>query len=72
VDESDGLNLSSWAVVNSFNRDLLLLLMSAAITDNHLTIREIMKRLHVSRNAVKKALRLGIDSGFITASNGYS
>ena len=72
LDESDGLNLSSWAVVNSFNRDLLLLLMSAAITDNHLTIREIMKRLHVSRNAVKKALRLGIDNGFITASNGYS
>jgi hypothetical protein len=70
--EGDGLNLSSWAVVNSFNRDLLLLLMSAAITDNYLSIAEIMKRLHVSRNAVKTALRLGIDSGFITTSNGYS
>ncbi|MDA8540049.1 hypothetical protein N9X13_03215 [Alphaproteobacteria bacterium] len=70
--EGDGLNLSSWAVVNSFNRDLLLLLMSAAITGNHLSVAEIMKRLHVSRNAVKTSLRLGIDGGFITRSNGYS
>lgn len=70
--EGGGLNLSSWTVMNSFNRDLLLLLMSAAITDNYLSIAEIMKRLHVSRNAVKMALRLGIDGGFITESNGYS
>jgi biotin operon repressor len=70
--EGDGLNLSSWVVVNSFNRDLLLLLMSAAITDNYLSISEIMRRLHVSRNAVKTALRVGIDGGFIIESNGYS
>jgi len=72
TDEGDGLNLSSWAVANSFNRDLLLLLMSAAITGNYLSIAEIMKRLHVSRNAAKTALRLGIDGGFIVESNGYS
>ena len=70
--EGDGLNLSSWVVMNSFNRDLLLLLMSAAITDNYLSISEIMRRLHVSRNAVKTALRLGIDGGFIIESKGYS
>ena len=72
TDEGNGLNVSSWVVANSFNRDLLLLLMSAAITDNYLSIAEIMKRLHVSRNAAKTALRLGIDCGFIVESNGYS
>ena len=73
IAEGDKLDLSTWAVMNSFNRDLLLLLMSAAITGRNLSIAEIMRRMHVSRNSAKTSLRYGVVNGFINAaSNGYS
>ena len=59
------MDLSSWVISNSFNRDLLLLLMSAAIEEHSLNIADIMRRLHVSRNAVKSSLKIGLESGFI-------
>ncbi|CAI8214882.1 MAG: Uncharacterised protein [Alphaproteobacteria bacterium] len=62
------MDLSSWVVSNSFNRDLLLLLMSAGIEERPLNIADIMRRLHVSRNAVKASLKIGIDSGFVEKS----
>lgn len=62
------MDLSSWVVSNSFNRDLLLLLMSAAIEERFLNITDIMRRLYVSRNAVKTSLKTGLESGFIEKS----
>lgn len=62
------IDLSSWVVSNSFNRDFLLLLMSAAIEERFLNITEVMRRLYVSRNAVKNSLKTGLESGFIEKS----
>ena len=62
------MDLSSWVVSNSFNRDLLLLLMGAAIEARFLNVTDIMRRLYVSRNAVKTSLKIGLESGFIEKS----
>ena len=62
------MDLSSWVVSNSFNRDLLLLLMGAVIEARFLNVTDIMRRLYVSRNAVKTSLKIGLESGFIEKS----
>lgn len=62
------MDLSSWVVATSFNRDLLLLLMSAAIEKRLMNVTDIMKSLYVSRNAVKASLKIALESGFIEKS----
>ena len=42
--------------------------MSAAIEERFLNITEVMRRLYVSRNAVKNSLKTGLESGFIEKS----
>ena len=61
-------NLSSWVISNTFNRDLLLLLMSASISGDMINIAQIMRRLNVSRNSAKQALFSGMGSGFVKKS----
>lgn len=61
-------NLSSWVISNTFNRDLLLLLMSASISGDMINIAQIMRRLNVSRNSAKQSLFSGMDSGFVKKS----
>jgi hypothetical protein len=62
------MNLSSWVISNTFNRDLLLLLMSASISGDMIKISQIMRRLNVSRNSAKQSLFSGMDSGFVKKS----
>jgi predicted transcriptional regulator len=61
-------NLSSWVISNTFNRDLLLLLMSASISGDMINITQIMRRLNVSRNSAKQSLFSGMGSGFVKKS----
>ena len=61
-------DLSSWVTSNTFNRDLLLLLMSASISGDMINISQIMRRLNVSRNSAKQSLFSGIDAGFVKKS----
>lgn len=61
-------SLSSWTISNTFNRDLLLLLMSASVSGDMINISDIMRRLNVSRNSAKQSLFSGMDSGFVKKS----
>jgi hypothetical protein len=59
------LDLSSWVVMTSFNRDLLLLVMAAAIAKTPTNVTKIMASLHASRNAIKSSLRVAVETGLI-------
>lgn len=66
-------DLSTWVVSNTFNRDLLLLLMSASITGKFENVSSIMKKLNVSRNSAKASLKIGCDNNFfLKKESGYS
>lgn len=59
------LDLSSWVAMNSYNRDMLLLMMAAAIDESPVTQSQMMGALNVSRNSIKDSLRKGMAGGFI-------
>lgn len=63
--KTEPLDLSCWVVMNAFNRDLLLLVMAAAIERQPLTLALILSSLNASRKSVKESLRIGITAGFI-------
>lgn len=63
--KTEPLDLSSWVVMNTFNRDLLLLIMAAAIERQPLNQARIISSLNGSRNSIKESLRIGITAGFI-------
>lgn len=63
--KTEPMDLSSWVVMNTFNRDLLLLIMAAAIERQPLTQARIISSLNASRNSIKESLRIGITAGFI-------
>lgn len=64
-EKNEPLDLSSWVIMNTFNRDLLLLIMAAAIERQPLTQALIMTSLNASRNSIKESLRIGMAAGFI-------
>jgi len=64
-EETEPLDLSSWVIMNTFNRDLLLLVMAAATEKQPLTQTLIMTSLNASRNSIKESLKIGIEAGFI-------
>ena len=64
-EETEPLDLSSWVVMNTFNRDLLLLVMAAAIKRQPLTQNLAITSLNASRNSIKESLKIGMASGFI-------
>lgn len=71
-EKAEPLDLSSWVVMNTFNRDLLLLIMAAAIEKEPLTQALIMTSLNASRNSIKESLKIGMAAGFIIkAPKGY-
>lgn len=59
------LDLSSWVVLNTFNRDLLLLVMAAAVESHPVNQSQIITSLNASRNSIKESLNTGIAAGFI-------
>jgi hypothetical protein len=66
------LDISSWVILTKFNRDMLILIMSAQISDKSVSINFLTHALFVSRNSVKTSLRLGVSNGFlIRDGNGY-
>lgn len=64
--KTEPLDLSSWVVMNTFNRDLLLLVMAAAVERQPVTQSLIITSLNASRNSIKDSLKIGIAAGFIT------
>lgn len=59
------LDLSSWVVMNTFNRDFLLLLMAAAVERQPITQSLVVTSLNASRNSIKESVKIGITGGFI-------
>jgi hypothetical protein len=66
ANKTDSL-LGQWVSMNSFNRELLFLIMHARITSQPLRYLPTMKTLAVSRNSLKQSIFAAQDIGVIDA-----
>lgn len=63
--KTEPLDISSWVIMNTFNRDLLLLVMAAAVERQPVKQSLIITSLNASRNSIKDSLKIGVAAGFI-------